>query len=139
MGCDIHPHFEVKVDGVWHHHSVPHFERCYRLFTKMANVRTVDEVEPISEPRGLPEDVSVITRIESKFDNGHSHSWLNAKEIKELYEFHISLADNDLKRINTSINEWWYLCGNGWEGFECDSDGYPSEYEDIRLVFWFDN
>jgi len=139
MGCDISPHFEVKVDGKWYHHSVPHFERSYKLFTKMANVRTVAGVKPISEPRGLPDDVSVITRIESDYEEGHSHSWLDAKEISELYDFHMSLCDNDHERIHTGIYEWWYLCGNGWECFSLEDGNYPSRYEDIRLVFWFDN
>lgn len=38
MGCDIHLHSEVMVDGVWHHHAKGQVERNYRLFAKMANV-----------------------------------------------------------------------------------------------------
>jgi len=39
MGCDIHWHSEVKVDGVWHHHSNPRISRDYWLFALLAGVR----------------------------------------------------------------------------------------------------
>ena len=39
MGCDIHAHFEIKVDGEWLHYSQANINRNYRLFEKMAGVR----------------------------------------------------------------------------------------------------
>jgi hypothetical protein len=37
-------------------------ERNYSLFALLANVRNSAGVKPISEPRGLPEDVSEIVK-----------------------------------------------------------------------------
>jgi len=58
--------------------------RDYRLFTILAGVRRVEHITPISEPRGLPEDVSEWIRNESNRwgVDGHSHSWLTLEELK---------------------------------------------------------
>ena len=77
--------------------------RNYDEFAILANVRngygfagcdTGDAIRPISMPKGLPEDVSSpIKRESDKWGgDGHSHSWLTAKEIKDY------LAE-DLKKI----------------------------------------
>lgn len=60
MGCDIHLHTEVKINGVWHHMGAPSVPRNYRLFAKMAGVRGIET--PIAEPRGLPGDATLLTR-----------------------------------------------------------------------------
>lgn len=39
MGCDIHLHIEIKMNGLWRHYSMPHIERDYCLFGVMAGVR----------------------------------------------------------------------------------------------------
>lgn len=82
--------------------SGPEFKNCetpldlrnYGLFALLADVRngkgfagcdTGNRIEPISYPKGLPEDVSF--EIHEKSDDygpdGHSHSYLTAKEILE--------------------------------------------------------
>ncbi len=140
MGADIHAHFEIKVAGEWLHYSQPNIQRDYRLFTKMAGVRCIDEVEPISKPRGLPSgQISKTTALEARWwgSDGHSHSWLNAKEIAEVIKFHLSLPDVESWRI--SHFQWFYLNGNDWESFLEYPKDYPEEIEDIRLIFWFDN
>ena len=88
MGCDIHCHAEVKINGKWEHYSTPQFERNYRIFEKMAGVRG-DEENAISAPKGLPEDCSVVTMLDSRRwgADGHSHSWLSADEIRQLSEW----------------------------------------------------
>lgn len=66
--------------------------RNYDLFGILANVRngrgfagvpTGTGFNPISEPRGLPEDVSPeVKAISDRWDgNGHSHSWLTLAEL----------------------------------------------------------
>ena len=144
MGCDIHAHSEVKINGVWHHLSgeLP-FERNYDLFTRMAGVRRYsDEIESISEPRGLPEDLSFLTRfIYDEYGvEGHSHSWLSAAEVSDLGEW----MEEQRKKYNTT--EYWYpekvigyIFGNGWDQFTKYRDDLPEGVEDARLVFWFDN
>lgn len=67
--------------------------RNYDLFGMLANVRngrgfagcvTGTGFEPISMPKGLPEDVSPEVKAESDCWNGdgHSHSWLTLAELK---------------------------------------------------------
>lgn len=63
--------------------SVFYGGRNYTLFSILAGVRNYDELEPISPPRGIPEDASVdyleeVNRLEG---DGHSHSWFTLKEI----------------------------------------------------------
>ena len=90
MGCDIHLHQEIKVDGKWEHYRACNVPRDYRLFCKMAGVRSSschgEPNEPISTPRGVPGDISVVTKIslDRWSADGHSHSWLNAAEIAEV-------------------------------------------------------
>lgn len=148
MGCDIHSHFEIKINGKWEHYSIPNIHRNYHLFEKMAGVRG-SVSNAISPPKGLPEDMSAITNIDANrwFNEigAHSPSWLSSSEFKVIYEFHKSLYDQDTREDST---KWWevdvaqygYLFDNGFEGFEPgNSDLYPKEFEDFRLVFWFDN
>ena len=139
MGCDIHPHFEVKINGKWEHYNSPQIYRFYILFGKMAGVRD-DSVEPIHPPKGLPNDISVVTawEAESWDTDGHTHSWFNAYQIAELMDFHESLFEPD-ERYKVSHNQWGYLFGNGWECWARYPEDRPKGIEDIRLVFWFDN
>ena len=140
MGCDIHAHFEIKVKNKWHHHSQPQIRRNYDLFGKMAGVRS--EVTPITEPKGLPKSLSVVTKMDSDRkiwdSDGHTHSWFDADEIKEIIEFHETQYDPG-ESWKTSIEQWFYLFGNSWDCFNKYREDYPKEIEDIRLVFWFDS
>lgn len=128
MGCDIHPHIEVKVKGKWLHYSCPLIDRWYALFEKIAGVRG-DVRNALAPPRGLPSDISEVTRICWTDEGGHTPTWLSSNEIEELC------------RWTDFFGEWrgqWqhkhlgYLCGNG---FTYRPDGI----DDVRLVCWFDN
>ncbi len=104
MGCDIHLYVEefktvngkkqwVCIDNWelnpyygddeprYNHRSFYH-GRDYELFQSLAGVRG-DEIEPASEIRGLPVDVSEAVKNESGEwgEDGHSHSWLTLSEI----------------------------------------------------------
>lgn len=141
MSCDIHAHFEIKVDGEWIHYSQPAIGQNYRLFAKMAGVRNTNEIDPISLPRGLPDDISLTTLLDVKYwkVSGHSHSWLNAEEIAEVIQFHEQIVremGGDVVFIH--IEQWGYLYGNGWGSFLKYLQYYPDWVEDIRLLFWFD-
>lgn len=101
----------------------------------------------ISPPKGLPDDISRVTKIDSDhwFNEigAHSPSWLSSSEFKEMYNFHKALYAQE----DPILNGWWktdeeqhgYLFENGFESFEPGSEGYLKEIEDFRLVFWFDN
>lgn len=97
----------------------------------MAGVREVEGIEPISQPRGLPEDVTKTTVLKNKWwgVDGHSHSWLSAVEVMRVIK-----EQEDSIGID-SWSQWGYLDGNCWY----DMEGRPNEVQDFRLVFWFDN
>lgn len=107
MGCDIHIYVEalktidekeqwVNIDS-WALN--PYFgldsnekqynirpiiwQRNYNLFALLANVRNDSNNLPISDPRGLPDDVSASVKAESDHwdSDGHSHSWLTLVEL----------------------------------------------------------
>ena len=68
MGCDIHGVIEVnkypnleQADYRWWPYAEVRFDRYYRLFGFLAGVRD-ESVEPVVPPRGLPADVSWLTR-----------------------------------------------------------------------------
>jgi hypothetical protein len=136
MGCDIHLHTEVKIDGVWHHYSAPNVDRNYSLFWKMAGVRGrgTDDFEPIARPRCLPADVTAITRIDASRMDGHSHSWLSAAEIQQLEDW-VESRGWDRDHCWFTKN-WGRLFGGSYSGFT----KYPNDrcVDDVRFVFWFD-
>ena len=144
MGCDIHLHVEIKVNGKWHHYSHPHIMRNYQVFCMMAGVRQYgedDEPKPISPPRGLPNDATFTTQFDSDHwdTDGHSHSWLTDAEagrVQEWYE----------ERFKPKVSEgplFGYLFGNYIDSYlKYAEDGkslFEMGYECARVCFWFDN
>lgn len=125
MGCDIHAHIEVKLDGKWEHYSCLDMPRDYRLFGKMAGVRNRD-VTPIAEPRFLPGDLTKVTlhHAQKWKGVGHSHSWLTHDEMAEVEKWYEGIVG-----FTHPAQPFGYLFGNGW-----DSGKYEA-----RVVFWFDN
>jgi len=137
MGCDIHIHQEVKIDGQWEHYRETGLPRNYKTFAKMAGVRGSEA--PIAEPRGLPDDVTKVTKFDADHwgVDGHTHSWLGAEEILELESWIEGQMKEDKWRLE--MDGWGYLFGNGWGGFTKYPEDRPKGLEDIRFVFWFDN
>lgn len=113
MGCDIHSRAEMDYgeeawEGIdkalWPYpyfredegvnlYNVPYtnqpfHDRQYDLFALLANVRNYYNIEPFSEPRGVPEDASKEWRavVEDWAEDMHSHSWITAREVRELLE-----------------------------------------------------
>ncbi len=144
MGCDIHLHVEVKIKGRWLHYNHPQISRNYNLFCMMAGVRKYGEdgePKPISEPRGLPDDLSDTTRFDFDWDepDAHSMSWLSAEEAGKVQKWH-----DDNRKVKDSLTPvFGYVFGN-----YVDSHlEYPEDckelkergFEDTRVVFWFDN
>lgn len=137
MGCDIHAHFEIKVDGEWLHFSQPSIQRNYSLFARIANVRNYYEnaIEPISKPKGLPEDISKTTKLCFAYweDDAHDTTWLNAGEIEQMCKF----AEAEDKLFEHK--QLGYLFENGWGDWKDYPKSYPSFIQDIRFICWFDN
>lgn len=142
MGCDIHLHTEIKLNGKWEHYTAPRIGRNYDLFARMAGVRNYDKVSPIVEPKGAPDDMSVVTAFDYQEwePDAHSASWFNADEITALYK---SPEVRDYEAIRRDRGDFHsfadYLFGNDWKFYSAYRDHYPQQIEDIRWVFWFDN
>jgi len=107
MGCDIHAALEIRIDGRWQAVMRPNkwwspeskdepketagldFDRNYSAFAILANVRngvgfagvdTGDGFVPISDPRGLPDDISPEAR-DTGCTGDHSDSWVTLAEV----------------------------------------------------------
>lgn len=59
--------------------------RNYSLFAVLADVRNDSDSPFICQPKGLPDDISKITKVEAeRWDgDGHSHSYFTLKELKD--------------------------------------------------------
>ena len=155
MGADIHAYAEVlDSDGTW---VLSDWEddihRDYGLFGFLADVRNYSHVPTISEPRGLPDDVteSIRTEYESSTD-WFSPSWLS---LAELLAFDYGQMFWD-RRVEKQTGP------NSWDGAALAEPGegeiislrefLPAQFfttldelsaygppETVRLVFWFDN
>jgi hypothetical protein len=119
MGCDIHAYVDVPgyPEGITIHLGA--INRRYRLFTWLANVRNDDqEVKPICNPKGLPEDVAwyILLRSIGWGKDGRSHSWHMVQDL---------LADEEIKKypdFRDRCKQVVKMLG-----------------PNARLVFWFDN
>ena len=143
MGCDIHAHIEIKVNSEWLYYTQADIERSYNTFAKMAGVRNFqDNITPIAWGRGLPIDISLMTKLHRKYWglDGHSDSWLTYDEIVSLIDW---MSDDNEGGFQSPeyifFGERVYLFGNTVYCWKKYPDEYPDFIEDIRLVFWFDN
>jgi hypothetical protein len=138
MGCDIHFHSEVKINGAWHHYSSHKISRDYWLFSILAGVRNYCGVVPISMPRGLPSDISPVTSLDRQIwgSDGHSDSFITSSEIPLVEKRWLSREDSrgGIRQVGTCF-------GTDWADFHdrIDFDGHRKNIEDVRWVFWFDN
>jgi len=137
MGCDIHLHTEIKVDGKWVHYSKCDFDRDYTLFSHMAGVRNHDKITPIAPPKGFPCDATQSTQIDFDYwlTDAHTPSWFDAAEIHVLYKRYLDVLNID--QWDPTHNEG-YLFGNSWDIVRYPDDT-PDIVEDVRWIFWFDN
>ncbi len=139
MGCDIHAHIEVLIDGRWHHYSKVACDRSYQLFERMAGVRG-SVSNAICAPRGFVTDPSLITEIEWEHgSDAHTPSWLTADELEGLCDwldkerFSERPIENEVEY--TRRYGFGFLDGSAFN----DVTAYADVISDVRLVFWFDN
>jgi hypothetical protein len=130
MGCNIHAHIEVKISGQWHHYSCPPIQRNYRLFARICGVRG-DVANAISPPRGIPNDMSVVTIACFDYEklDSHSATWLTKNELCDLIQW------EEAHDPMFHHKEVGYLTGNSFHL----SGGNPPEITDVRFICWFDN
>lgn len=108
----------------------PYNGRCYIMFGVLAGVRYI--VEPIVQPRGIPNDISheVLCDWEQEEDSCHTPSWLTLAELR--------LATKDKKRYNKEERQSLKPLINGID-FMVDASWRYVEDSEVRLVFWFDS
>lgn len=158
MGADIHIMLERKINGQWYMwhklDGVPrraldrevkptpydHFyritDRNYEFFAAIAGVRG-----PGPEPRGIPEDLSVPAQeeIECWAGNGHSHTWLYANELCELFLQH-HMTESEVAEFTEN-----QLTGRAFSGWEYIMNYYIVNTIDnepahnYRFIIFFDN
>lgn len=111
MGCDIHSAAvdddgKVIEGGIWadgktrnpdsewlSDEGEPFGWRSYRVFSFLAGVRNYSGVTPISEPRGLPDDVQYPDGEDADwFFGDHSFSWLSVDEL-EAFNYDAMMVD----------------------------------------------
>lgn len=160
MGCDIHFYVEVRKNGKWKqagqmvknewytpgeeegHGNTPmrheefYYGRNYDLFGVLAGVRS-NWCPPIKKRRGLPSDISEeVSRLAADWDgDGHSHSWLNLKEILE-WAYNGDFSHKGKNRFNEISDEFADVTMPKLLKLASDPKLKP---EDVRIVFWFDN
>lgn len=173
MGCDIHAFVEIKNAGKWQRMDTPvfvadkwtqeHFDmekidrpfdfRSYALFGWLANVRNYSQIKPLSNPKGLPENVSdevlAIHRkwgVDAHFPSYHSLSDLLTVDYERIVE-----NRRQLKRIG-KVLLGANVVGEGEAEKMTLRKFLPKRYfdelevlktlgdpEDVRVVFWFAN
>ncbi len=173
MGCDIHSFAEVRKNGKWEKvgevfplddwdrnyfkkdfGDSPINWRDYSLYGWLADVRNYSCVPAISQPRGIPDDVSPEVAQENNdwADDGHSHSWLS---LAELLAVNYETVFWDRRVTRQEAPNFWNgaALANEGEGKHITlrehlSEGYFRVLEtlktlgnpdDVRIVFWFDN
>lgn len=100
MGTDIHSLVFEKCKNSTEHHikAVFNISRHYSLFTALAGVRCIEGIEPVAEPRGLPDWYRPNDAyIASDYPLGdHSFSWLTLAECEEALK---RAPDNEFEGI----------------------------------------
>lgn len=108
MGTTIHAHIEVKKNNTWFHYATPDVNRNYMLFAATNGERLEDfrpsvrdKIIPQASIKGLPDDISDITKICYEYDiNGrhvHGEGALTANDIRNLQR-HLAKAVDAYKR-----------------------------------------
>jgi hypothetical protein len=143
MGTDITVRFERKTkENKWVEANVYDKEgtllgigidRNYKLFALLANVRNRFNIEPLSENRGVPNDICEET-YNAFFDKDiwmdfSDHSYFT---LQELYR-HLEATKD--KELNNVLSKFVCIVEATAESYEF----YRSRSQDFRVIFAFDN
>jgi hypothetical protein len=141
MGCDIHFFVEKKINGIWHQQFVLGAEtewdkkywfsgRSYWLFGLLAGVRG-DHFKPLTDPRGLPNDLSddLKNEWERWRGDGHTPSYYSLPELLEARDKTVTLTGYvDIKGYRE------YLRGGYPDGFSFTHYDYPNRQTRHLLI-----
>lgn len=130
MGTDIHGFLEARYrpDQSWFREMEIDDSRNYRVFAALANVRngfgfagvpTHQAIEPIDQPRGLPEDRTKGHGEDADWEFGdHSQSWLTLDEARDWAGWDQVLHESGWVS-RAQYDEWLKAPGvpeGGWSG-----------------------
>lgn len=142
--------------------SEPYGGRNYDLFAMLADVRNGGfrgeprRIEPIDEPRGIPDDASAEARefLESYGVDGHSHSWFTLAEL-EAVDWHGSvvnqwgiLNEDAYQKLRATGEEPTMWSGGSWgdrvqmftpEGFDAWVAAGRPPLPEVKGRSWLDN
>jgi len=168
MGCDIHSFAERKINNKWEkvgeHFSLGEWEkeyykkekndspfdwRSYSMFAFLADVRNYDHCEPISKPKGIPDDVCDEIKSEYEYweSDVHSSSYLTLKELLD-FDYDKKFWNRRVMKNNNGASLAEEGEGNVLSYRENLGDFFfihlkelqeLGEPDDVRIVFWFDN
>ena len=123
MGCDIHMFAEKKKGDKWvkvgnnfqnktyngdtYYTDEPYDSRNYEFFALLADVRNRNNIKPIAEQKGWPEDLSNGGKdVQDYWDyDGHSASYFTLAELKKAYDDGLSKQTIYNSRVITSKDE----------------------------------
>lgn len=129
MGCDIHTIVQVKINNKWKTVAEDVCDnRWYELFGILAGVR--GGAEPITEPKGFPEDLGYRELDGSKYIAGKwmgefGFSWYTLEELNAYYKIY---EPDDFDCLVGLIHELSVISLEEKVGSDC-----------VRFVFGFDN
>lgn len=143
MSTTIHAHIEVKKGDRWLHFAAPFVDKNYLLFAAINGERIEDFRESMREriiPQAsinhLPTDLSEVTRLCYQQDNEgyrlHGMGCLTATDIRNLQQHLNDINENSCKRYDLEEDVFkTYINGN--------SIASHQGWDDVRIVFWYDN
>lgn len=143
MGTTIHAHIEVKRANKWLHYGAPNVPQDYLLFAAINGERRDDfresmrvRITPQASIQGLPNDLSEITAFcyeqDRKSCRLHGEGALTAEDLKHLQTHLRTINDNMHKRYDLEEDVFYhYINGN------CIAS--HQGWDDVRIVFWYDN
>lgn len=186
MGCDIHSFAERKRNGKWEKVEegfieLSQFEkdcqkkekgnepfdwRSYSMFAFLADVRNYDCCEPLSEPKGFPDDSEFLNSIYDE-DAFYGVATTNKQDIEEFYHSCSYLTLKELLDFDYTKTFWnrrvtKQTGSNSWNGASLAEEGEGEivsyrdnlgegffkeleelktlgEPENVRVVFYFDS
>ncbi len=107
-------------------------DRNYFLFAILADVRNGYDIEPLSQPKGIPEDSCYPIKyiVDQWSGDGHSHSYFTLKELLEVDWDKYCTKSPDVDRSN------WL---DGFKEKLNNLKELDTNPENVRCVFFFDN
>ena len=88
--------------GEWYLSWDLYGERNYQMFALLADVRNGGLIDPISEPRGIPDDASAgyLYKVNQWDMDGHSHTYYTLQELLEVDWESYDFAEGFIEAIN---------------------------------------